>query len=176
MAVAVPPIKLSARPMAQPEVVIKDVDPQGRDALALLREAAIEARALYPELSAPDAPWPTNPATPPRGIYLAAYVGGVPTACGALRPIDERTAEVRRKFVLKDARRSGIARAILAMLEREAGRIGYGVMRLETGNRQQPAAALYESCGYTRTAPFGEYVNDPTSVCYEKHISTEAVV
>lgn len=156
------------------EAVIKKVDPQGDAALTLLREAAIEARALYPELFAPDAPWPSNPATPARGVYLVAYVAGLPSACAALRPIDETTAEVRRMFVLKQARRNGLARAMLTRLEREAVRLGYSVMRLETGNRQLPAAALYESCGYTRIAPFGEYVNDPTSVCYERHIAIEA--
>jgi GNAT superfamily N-acetyltransferase len=160
--------------MPSADLVIKEVDPQGRDALALLREAAIEARALYPELFAPDAPWPTNPATPPGGVYLVAYVDGVASGCGALRPIDEKTVEVRRMFVFRHARRGGIARAILAMLERKASGLGYRVMRLETGNRQLPAAALYESCGYARIAPFGEYANDPTSVCYEKCLAIEA--
>lgn len=55
-------------------VVIEHVDPQGHDALALLREASIEARALYPDLHAPEAPWPTNPPTPTRGTYVVAYL------------------------------------------------------------------------------------------------------
>ena len=49
--------------------------------------------------------------------------------------------------------------------------MGYTVMRLETGNRQHPAMALYESFGFERIAPFGEYANDPTSVCYEKNLA-----
>jgi putative acetyltransferase len=28
--------------------------------------------------------------------------------------------------------------------------------------------ALYESFGFRRIPPFGEYRDDPTSVCYEK--------
>src|SRR6266700_3942372 len=47
------------------------------------------------------------------------------------------------------------------------------VMRLETGNRQLPAMALYESYGFVRIPPFSDYVNDPTSVCYEKPICTD---
>jgi hypothetical protein len=43
-------------------------------------------------------------------------------------------------------------------------------MRLETGNRQLRAMALSESYGFIRIPPFDDYVNDPTSVCYEKHI------
>jgi len=154
---------------------IRSVDPQGIDALALLREAAIEARVLYPELHAEGAPWPGNVPTPPGGTYLIAYDGDTPLACGALRPIDARIVEVRRMFVLKGARRFGLARSMLAALEREASRMGYNVMRLETGDRQVAAMALYESCGFDRIAPFGEHVGDATSVCLEKRVAQPAV-
>jgi len=46
------------------------------------------------------------------------------------------------------------------------------LMRLETGNRQHPAMALYESYGFVRIPPFRDNVNDPTSVCYEKPVLT----
>lgn len=150
---------------------IKVVDPQGEDALFLLREAAIEARALYPELHTEGAPWPGNLPTPSGGTYVIAYEVEKPVGCGALRPIDSATVEVRRMYVLKSARRAGLARKILAALEGSASQMGYKVMRLETGNRQLPAMALYESFGFARIAPFGEYANDPTSVCYEKHVA-----
>lgn len=74
-------------------------------------------------------------------------------------------------FVVRNARPGGLARAILVALEREAQRLGYAVMRLETGNRQQSAMAFYEAHGFTRIAPFGEYIDDPTSVCYEKRVA-----
>lgn len=77
-----------------PTFEIVEVDPPGTDALALLREAAIEARALYPEHVEPDATWPTNAPTPDRGVYLVACQAGRPVACGALRPIGPRLAEV----------------------------------------------------------------------------------
>jgi putative acetyltransferase len=153
---------------------IRVVNPQGEDALSLLREAAIEARALYPELHTEGAPWPGNPPTPPGGTYVIAYEVEIPVGCGALRPIDAATVEVRRMYVLKSARRSGVARKILAALEASAARMGYKVMRLETGNRQHAAMALYESFGFERIAPFGECMNDPTSVCYEKHVAQHA--
>ena len=59
-------------------------------------------------------------------------------------------------------------------LEVSAARMGYKIMRLETGSRQLPAMALYESFDFERIAPFGEYVNDPTSVCCEKRIAQRA--
>jgi putative acetyltransferase len=150
---------------------ILEVDPQGGDALSLLREAAVEARALYPELVSGGAPWPMNPPTPPRGVYLLAYAGEKPIACGALRPLDESTAEVRRMFVTREARRIGAGRAILKELEVCARDLGYAVLRLETGNRQAAAMRLYESIGFHRIAPFGEYAGDPTSVCFEKAVA-----
>jgi len=153
---------------------IRIVDPQGEDALSLLHQAAIEARALYPELHPEGTPWPVNPPTPPGGTYVVAYETGRPVGCGALRPIDSATVEVRRMYVMKNARRTGTARRILAFLEASANRMGYKVIRLETGNRQQSAMALYESFGFRRIEPFGEYENDPTSVCYEKHIAKSA--
>ena len=156
------------------QYAIRVVDPQGDDALSLLREAAIEARALYPELQAEAAAWPGNPPTPPGGTYVVAYVAQMPVACGALRPIDAVTVEVRRMYVLPAVRRTGVARKILVALEASAAQMGYKVMRLETGNRQRPAMALYDSFGFERIAPFGEYMNDPTSVCYEKHIARHA--
>jgi putative acetyltransferase len=154
-----------------PQHTIRVVNPQGDDALSLLREAAIEARFLYPELHSEGAPWPGNSPTPAGGTYVIAYELEMPVGCGALRPIDSATVEVRRMYVVKNARRTGVARKILAVLEASAARIGYKVMRLETGNRQQPAMALYESFGFERITPFGEYANDPTSVCYEKYVA-----
>jgi GNAT superfamily N-acetyltransferase len=153
---------------------IVEVDPQGPDALALLYEAALEARALYPELTAADAPWPTNPPTPPGGIYLIAYDGGRPLACAALRPLDGAVVEVRRMFVTTAARRRGVARQVLAALEAAARRLGYTTMRLQTGNRQLPAMRLYLDAGFTRVPPFVHHVDDPTSVCFEKRVSDPA--
>jgi GNAT superfamily N-acetyltransferase len=156
------------------DVIIKEVNPQGEDALALLREAAIEARELYPEFHHPGDPWPVNSPVPARGTYLIAYFEGEPLACGALRPLEESVVEVRRMFVVKSARRKGFGKTILRALEGAACRLGYKFMRLETGNRQLPAMALYTSYGFKRIEPFGTYIDDPTSVCYEKCVEGPA--
>ncbi|MGA9575067.1 MAG: GNAT family N-acetyltransferase [Lysobacterales bacterium] len=156
--------------MTEKSLRIIAVDPQGADALSLLREAAVEARALYPGLFAADAPWPDNLPIPDRGVYLVAYLDELPVACGALRPLDGVIVEVRRMFVTAAARRMGIAQAILRELERRADTLGFTLMRLETGRRQVPAAALYERFGFRRIPAFGEYRDDPVSVCFEKAV------
>jgi putative acetyltransferase len=153
------------------ELGIREADPQGADAIALLDLAAAEARQLYPELSQPNAPAPKNPPTPPRGVYLIAYVEDKPVAMGAHRPLDSDATEIRRMFVRQEARGLGVARKILAALEDDARKAGFAVLRLETGFRQWPAMRLYEQFGFVRIPAFGPYASDPTSVCYEKPIS-----
>ena len=73
-------------------------------------------------------------------------------------------------YVLQEARRTGIGRAILVRLEEEASKLGYETLFLETGNRQHPAMGLYESYGFTWIPPFGPYVNDPICICYFKRM------
>lgn len=137
----------------------------------MLRAAAEEARALYPELQEAAATWPTNPPTPVRGIYLIAHVDTLAVGMGALRPLDELSAEIRRLYVLPSHRRLGVARLILAELERQALHFGYRVLRLETGNRQRAALRLYEACGFHRIDAYAPYAGDPTSVCFEKPLA-----
>lgn len=158
------------RCMSQIGLSIEPRDPLSEEALFLLHEAALEARQLYPDLFDKTAPMPTNQPLEAGDVYLIAFVAGKPLGCGALRKYDAVTAEVRRMYVLKPARRSGIARAILIQLEKQAARIGYEMLLLETGNRQHPAIALYECFGFTRIPRFGRYVNDPVSVCFSKQV------
>jgi GNAT superfamily N-acetyltransferase len=144
------------------------VDPQHPEALRLLADAASEVRAMYPALTTPDAPPPGNDPAVARSTYLLAREGSQSVGCGALRPIEPDVAEVRRMYVSPSHRRQGVARALLAQLEKRAVKLGYEVLRLETGNRQTGAMALYEACGFKRIPAFGPYANDPTSVCFEK--------
>jgi len=156
-------------------LLIAHVDPQGADALALLHEAWLDARALYPELFTPDSPPAANGPLGERCVYLVAYLGGQALACGALRPVDQATAEVRRMYVHRDHRRLGLARAVLQQLEQEAQRLGYERLVLETGYKQLPAMRLYEAMGFRKIAPFGEYVGDPTSVCFGRTLPASHV-
>ena len=151
-----------------PPLIIEAVDPRHLQALALLGEAAIEARALYPELFAPASPLPTNPPLGEREVYLLAWREGVSVGCGALRRIDAANGEIRRMFVTRQARREGVARALLARLEADALALGYRRLVLETGIKQKPAMALYRAAGWRRIKPYGNFVGDASSVCFGK--------
>jgi len=101
------------------------------------------------------------------GLFVVAYAGREPVACGAFQREGD-AAEIKRMYVTPGHRRTGLARRILAFLEDEARRRGYTRAILETGIRQPEAIALYEAQGWTRTAPYGVYVDEPVSVCFEK--------
>ena len=149
---------------------IRAVDAQHPQALHLLAEAALEARALYPELFAPDSPPPHNPPLAEREVYLLACHDGQAVGCGALRACTPFVGELRRMFVTRSTRRQGVARAVLAQLEAHAKRLGYRELVLETGRRQRPAIALYAGCGFRRIAAYGTYIGDPMSVCFGKRL------
>ncbi|MCX2968158.1 MULTISPECIES: GNAT family N-acetyltransferase [Streptomyces] len=113
---------------------------------------------------------------PPRGLYLMAYDDAQhPVATGAWRAMDRNgegyedgDAEIKRMFVVREARGRGLARAILARLEDDARAAGRVRMVLETGTQQPEAIALYLSSGYEACAKFGVYRHEPGSRCFAK--------
>lgn len=113
---------------------------------------------------------------PPEGLFLVGYVDGVPVASGAWRrsPVRElggtNAAELKRMYVAPSHRGTGLARAILADLERTAAEAGYDLLVLETGTRQPEAIALYESAGYVPVPGFGHFKDEPLSRCFGKRL------
>lgn len=122
---------------------------------------------------------PVDPAefTPPRGLFLIAYLGGRAVACGGWRVhdgLDGPEAELKRMYVDPAARGRGVGRAVLAEIEHTAAEAGYTRMVLETGVKQPEALALYEACGYVEVPRFGYYANVPSAVHLGKTIGTSA--
>ena len=74
-------------------------------------------------------------------------------------------------YVVPAARRRGVAQAVLARLERLAADFGYERIILETGTFQPEALALYRTCGYQPTEPYGRYVGNPDAHCFAKGLS-----
>lgn len=127
------------------------------DAADLVAAMVAEMRDLYDglDLDAPDMP-KAGPAElgPPGGVYLVGYRDGVPVCGGGLKRLPDGTCEIKRMYVVPQARRSGVARALLAALEDAARGLGYRIARLDTGGRQPHAQAFYEAAGYRRVANF----------------------
>lgn len=147
---------------------IERVDPLHDDAQALLALASLDLAPLYPALFGPGLPPPTNLPALPRSAYLLAYIGTVAAGSAALHPLTDTLAEVRRVYVPTRWRRRGVASALMVALEDDARALGYTVLRLETGQRQNAALALYQGLGWRRIAPFGVYADEPGCACFEK--------
>ncbi|KRV47816.1 acetyltransferase [Wenjunlia vitaminophila] len=113
---------------------------------------------------------------PPRGLFLVVYDGqGTPIATGGWRSQDangegyvDGDAEIKRMYVVPEARGRGLSRRVLAALEDDARAAGRTRMVLETGTKQPEAISLYLSSGYQPCAKFGFYRFAKLSRCYAK--------
>ncbi|NUT45746.1 MAG: GNAT family N-acetyltransferase [Saccharothrix sp.] len=98
---------------------------------------------------------------PPHGTVVLLFEGGEAVAGGAFMRRDERTAELKRIWTHSRHRRRGLARRVVAELEREAVAFGYRRAYLATGPRQPEAKALYLATGYT---PLFDVTADPLTI------------
>jgi len=146
------------------------------DALLLIEEVQQEYVARYGGRD--DTPLDPLMFEPPAGSFFVGYLDDEPVASGAWRrrgdveafgTID--AAEIKRMYVAARVRGLGLARAMLAHLERSAGEAGARAMVLETGTAQPEAIALYASSGYTPIPSFGHYQWSPENRCFAKPLS-----
>jgi putative acetyltransferase len=89
-----------------------------------------------------------GPYTPPRGRLYLARLDSMPAGCVALRPLDGAVGEVKRMFVLANARRHGVGRSLMVQLMSDARRMGYERLRLGTLGEMHAAQSLYRELGF----------------------------
>lgn len=87
-------------------------------------------------------------------LFLVGFEGEAPICCGGLKPLGGGAVEVKRMYVVPQARGRGVARVLLARLEAEARRRGFVVARLDTGPRQPSAERMYREAGYAEIGNF----------------------
>lgn len=150
------------------ELVFDQVDPAAPDAADLIAALDRDLQARYPGL-----PVHGIEAVNFResgGVFLMGHLAGAAVCCGALRPMETGTVEVKRMFVRDAFRGRGFGRAMLRALEEIATQRGYRTIRLETGEVQPEAIALYQSAGYQPIPCYGAHTGDPRSRCFEKRL------
>ncbi|MGF7008868.1 bifunctional helix-turn-helix transcriptional regulator/GNAT family N-acetyltransferase [Aminobacter sp. BE322] len=92
----------------------------------------------------------------PKGSFVVARLDGEAVGCGAVRMLDESTAEIKRMWVAQSARGFGLASRMLHRLEAVAARLGARSVRLDTNRTLKEAQALYRREGYTEIARFND--------------------
>lgn len=128
-------------------------DVRSEDALFLIEQLSKELAELY-ETSDGSAGFIPEDVEVPRAAFVIARIEGQPVGCGAIRPLSEDSVEVKRMYTAPGFRQMGVAKAVLAELERLAIEFGYKDIKLQTGPKQPEAIALYERVGYYRIPIF----------------------
>jgi ribosomal protein S18 acetylase RimI-like enzyme len=157
--------------MAEPVNIIRvETESEINEArrLFLDYETFLDVDLCFQQFEAELANLPGNYA-PPEGALLLALDGRISLGCGALRRLGnimDLTCEMKRLYVRPENRGAGHGRQLARHLIREAVRLGYATMVLDTLERLAPAMALYESLGFVRTEPY--YRNPLPGVVYWK--------
>jgi GNAT superfamily N-acetyltransferase len=129
------------------------VHPDDPLAAPLFAELAVEYDTRYGDLfggaSEELTRYPAEAFLPPDGEFLLLVEDGVAVAGGAFMRHPSGSAEVKRMWTAASHRRRGLARRVLAELERRAAVAGYRRMYLTTGPRQPEARDLYLAAGWT---------------------------
>ncbi len=99
-------------------------------------------------------------------FFVARDAGGLALATGAV-VVNGDWAEIKRMWVVENARGRGLSRILLTVLVDAARKAGVTALRLETGIDSHAALGLYQSFGFRERHPFADYREDPLSVFME---------
>ena len=159
-------------------VTIRREHPSCEAASQLIAELDAYLTPLYPRESQHG--YSVDKLVRQRVEFFVLYDDGELAGCGGVQFFDDPQdpaspyGELKRMYVRDRFRGRGYGRMLLAHLEKLAFDRGVTTMRLETGTRQPEAIGLYENCGYYPIPPFGNYWDDPVSLCYEKRLRSTA--
>ncbi|WP_411676209.1 M20/M25/M40 family metallo-hydrolase [Caproicibacter sp.] len=150
-----------------PEIEIKAEDPFSPDTSTLMDELSESLKTITG--SSGRGSFHLEEMNDTKSVFaVARNPGHAAIGCGALRPVDEKTAEVKRVYAKIEGR--GIGRKILAFLEREAYGMGYSRLILEIRRINRRAVSFYERNGYTSIPNYGKYAQNDQAICFEKRI------
>ena len=93
---------------------------------------------------------------PPSGeLLLARDSNGTPVGCVGLRPTEPPgCCEMKRLYVSPEVRGFGLGERLVDAVVKEAERIGYREMRLDTLPSMAGAIALYRKLGFETIEPY----------------------
>lgn len=147
---------------------ITSADPLDPPVSDLIREWLALSAATTPDPRSRHA-FPVERLADPRvSFFVARTQRAELLGCGALYRHAGGLGEVKSMYVRPQARRLGVARALLQQVEAAAREAGLARLSLETGAAFAPAIALYRAAGFIPCEPFAAYRPDPLSVFLTK--------
>lgn len=148
-------------------VILSEESPFSSDAILLMNELSECLQSITGD-SGKSSFDPKDVCNDRAVFVIARDQRGKAIGCGAFRPMDETTAEVKRMYAKEKG--LGIGNQILSCLEHRAHDIGYITVRLETRIVNARAVSFYERNGYRKIANYGKYAGRVNSVCFEKNL------
>lgn len=149
-------------------LTIEYADPKHPEIISLLQQSHALMLSLY---SAEENHFLSVDALcAPHIRFFGARLEGRFVGCGALALMDGY-GELKSMFTDPSARGQGVAKSILAAIEREAQLHGLDRIALETGWLLKEAVALYRRLGFRECGPFGDYQDHPASLFMVKDLA-----
>ncbi len=149
------------------QFVIEEDSPLSNTAVLLMEELSAALRDITDDDG--KASFDPQDVCSPRSVFAVIKNDeGVALGCGALRPIDEDTAELKRMY--SRYRGLGIGSSLLGWLEDYARKMHYKQIWLETRRVNKAAVSFYISKGYVEITSYGKYIERPEAVCFEKRL------
>lgn len=102
--------------------------------------------------------------------FFAAREGTQVLGCGALA-VKGPYGEIKSMFVDPSARGKGVAAQLMDAIEDKARDLNLDAMMLETGDLLHDAHRLYGRMGFSVRGPFGEYIENTSSIFMEKTLT-----
>ncbi len=139
-------------------VEIASVDPEHPDARYCLTEYVAELnrrseRGFDPAVGATARP---HEVRPPAGQFFVAYLHGEAIGCGAVKHHPDEPTEIKRMWIVPQARGLGLGRRLLETLEACAAASGARAARIETSAVLTEALSLYRSAGWVDVPAFND--------------------
>ena len=160
------PLPAPAGPTDPFGVVVHEVAPDHPEVHASVAAYVAELGARFPHGFDPGPP-------DLDGVFLLATSTGADgtsttLACGGVRDLGGATGEIKRMWVHRDARGTGLGTRMLAEFEHLCTRLGHTRVRLDTNGTLVEAIALYERAGYRRIARYND--NPYAEAWFEKEL------
>ena len=96
---------------------------------------------------------------------IVVYRDDKPIGAGAIRYYDDKTAELKRVFVIPDEQGNGVGTLLVGKLIEWARELGYEKMILETGELLAESCHVYKKLGFVKIPNYGAYADMPESLC-----------